>query len=423
MGLFSLKSDKTKLRKLKEEGCVVTLALEVPSGEVETHAQTALARLQQSARLPGFRVGKAPLDVVKRHFSSHAREEALNAVLRKHVPAAIQEFQLRTVDVPSVEDIQWTEGSSLSFQVRVEVAPVPSARDYVKIPVLRRPRAADESAVAKRLEELREAHARLEASSAEVVGPTHFAVVDFQAFRDGKRVPSVRGNSELVDMSSEQSVEGLTVGLKGMRRAETKTLQVKLGGQRTDLEVTVKEIKAKVLPPLDADFAKDLGFETLAALKDKLKEVLDRETAAAADAEEVRQIEEALVRANRFALPPSLVERQLEGMLERMSRRFSVDGKIPPKVLEDLRAKLAPRAEDEVRLAFVLSAIADKEKIGVADTEIQAELEAGLKDARDETGKKKLREAFEARKEAISLMIRERKTMAFLRERAVYKDA
>ncbi|MEK7384463.1 MAG: trigger factor family protein, partial [Elusimicrobiota bacterium] len=102
MGLFSLKSDKAKFKKLREEGCVVTLSLEVPLSEVAQHTQNALVRLQQRARLPGFRAGKAPLDVVKQHFSGHAREEALDAAIRKHVPAAIEELKLHVVETPNV---------------------------------------------------------------------------------------------------------------------------------------------------------------------------------------------------------------------------------------------------------------------------------------------------------------------------------
>src|SRR5258708_33695886 len=85
MGLFtSLKSDKAKTKKLKEEGCVVTLSVEIPPQEVTDQTQTSLVRLQSRARIPGFRSGKAPLDVVKQRFTGHAREEALDALIRKH---------------------------------------------------------------------------------------------------------------------------------------------------------------------------------------------------------------------------------------------------------------------------------------------------------------------------------------------------
>ncbi len=386
--------------------------------------QTSLVRLQNRARIPGFRAGKAPLDVVKQRFTGHAREEALDALIRKHVPAAIEQLKLRVVETPAVEDMKWKDGEPLELTVRVEIAPTATAKDYVKIPVTRKPDAADAKALEKRLDDLRESHARLEAAKDEAVGPKHFAVIDYAATRDGKPLPNAKGSSELVDMSAEQSVEGLTAGLLGMKRGESKTIVVKLGGKDAALAVTLTEIKAKILPPLDAEFAKDLGFETLDELKAKLKEVLDREAKNESEADSVRQIEEALVKANAFALPPSLVERQLEGMMERMTApaRRRRPG-LRQGHLADLRDKLKSKAEDEVRLAFVISAIAEKEKIEVAEAELAAELEAGLKDAETEEKKKDLREVFEKRKDQISHMIRERKTMAFLKEKAAYKDA
>lgn len=424
MGIFSaLKSDKPKFKKVKEEGCVVTLSVELAAQELEDQSQTALVRLQQAARIPGFRVGKAPLDMVKRHFSGRVREEALDALIRKHVPAALEELKLHVVDAPFVEDVQWKPGEPVLLQVRVEIAPAPTAKDYVKIPVARKPRAADAVALDKRVDELRQAHARLEVAKEQAVGPAHIVVIDYGAARGGKPVAGAKGSAELVDMAEQQSVEGLTQGLLGMKRGESKTIAVKLGGKDADLTVSVKEIKTKLLPAVDAEFAKDLGFETVDELKTKLKDVLDRECAAQSEADAIRQIEEALVKANVFSLPPSMVERQLEGMIDRLRRQLMGPSKLPDNTLSDLKTRMQPKAEDEVRLAYVMNEIAEKEKIAVTDAELAAELEAGLKDAANEAKKKELREVFTKRREQIAHMIRERKTIAFLKDKAVYTDA
>jgi len=424
MGIFSaLKSDKPKFKKLKEEGCVVTLSVEVAPQEITDQSQTALMRLQSQARIPGFRPGKAPLDLVKQHFAGRAREEAVDALIRKHVPAALEDLKLRVVETPVVEDVKWKEGDPLVITVKAEIAPTPVAKDYLKIPVARKPQAADEAALTKRVDELRDAQARLDVSTDETVSEKNFVVIDYSASQNGKPLANAKGTSELVDMSSEQSVEGLAQGLKGMKRGESKTIKVKLGGKETDLTVTVMEIKTKVLPALDAEFAKDMGMESLEELKGKLKEVLDREVKSASESDVVRQIEEALVKANVFALPPSMVERQLEGMMERMRRQLMGATQLSDKILNDLRAKLQPKAEDEVRLAFVMSAIAEKEKISVTDAELASELEAGLKDAENEEKKKELRDIFDKRKDQISHMIRERKTLNLLKEKAVYTEA
>ncbi len=425
MGIFSaLRSDKPKFKKLKEEGCVVTLSIEVAPQEATDQSQTALVRLQSLARIPGFRAGKAPIGIVKQHFSGRAREEAVDALIRKHVPAALAELKLRVVESPMVEEVKWKDAEPLLLTVRAEIAPTPVAKDYIKIPVTRKPQTADEAALAKRIDELRDAQARLDVCADETVGEKNFVVIDYSASQNGKALANAKGTSELVDMSSEQSVPGLAEGLKGMKRGESKLIKVKLGGKETDLHVVVTEIKTKILPAIDGEFAKDMGMESLDELKSKLKEVLDREANSASESDVVRQIEEALVKANVFPLPPSMVERQLEGMMDRMRRQLMGATQLSEKVLADLRQKLQPKAEDEVRLAFVISAIAEKEKIEVSEEELASELEAGLKEAEHEEKKKKeLREIFAKRKESIAHMIRERKTLNFLKGKAVYKDA
>ena len=282
-----------------------------------------------------------------------------------------------------------------------------------------------EEAVNKRLDDIRESHARLEKSPDEAVAKNHFAVLDYAATRDGKALAGAKGTGELVDMSAEQSVEGLAEGLLGMKRGETKVIKVKLGGKDADLSATLQEIKVKVLPPVDAEFAKDLGFDSVEALKAKLKEVLDNEGKGRAEAEEVQQIEKALVKANAFPLPPSMVERQLDGMLERLKHRMfgGAAANLNEKMLGDLRAKMLPQAEDEVRLAFVLNAIAEKEKIEATEAELKAELDKGLAEEADPAKRAEMTETFAKRKDAIAHMMRERKVMAFVREKASYKDA
>lgn len=425
MGLFSAmtKSDKVKSKKVKEEGCLVTLSIEVPAQEVEDATQNALVRLQQRAKVPGFRPGKTPLDIVKKHFTGHAREDAMDQLIRKHVPAAVEEQKLRLVESPTVEDVKWKQGENMVLTVRLEVAPVPTAKDYTKIPVERKKYPGTDDAVNKRLDEIRESHARLEVSKDEALKKDHFAVIDYSAMSGGKPLAGAKGQGELVDLSAEQSVEGLSEGLLGMKRGETKTVKVKLGGKDAELTATLQEIKTKVLPPVDAEFAKDMGFETVEALKAKLKEVLDKEGAQRAESEEIQQIEKALVKSNPFPLPPSMVERQLDGMLERMKARMFGGAQLNDKIVADLKSKMQPQAEDEVRLAFVLNAIAEKEKIEATDAELKAELDKGLAEEQDPAKQQEMRDAFEKRKDSIAHVLRERKVVAFIREKASYKDA
>ncbi|NNN07256.1 MAG: trigger factor family protein, partial [Elusimicrobia bacterium] len=147
MGLFTSAKAEAKFKKIKEEGCVVTLSVEIPAQEMTDATQTALVRVQSRAQIPGFRPGKAPLAVVTQHFTGRARQEAVDVLLRKHIPTALDSLKLRAVEAPAIEDMKWEEGQPLALTLAVEVAPTPTAKDYAKIPVKRKPRSADASAL------------------------------------------------------------------------------------------------------------------------------------------------------------------------------------------------------------------------------------------------------------------------------------
>lgn len=422
MGLFTTTADKTRYKKLKEEGCVITFSCEVPAAELSEAEQNALVSLQQRARLPGFRPGKAPLDLIKKQFAGAAREEAVERLLRKHVPEGLKELELRPIATPSIEDVKLAEGKPLQFEVRVEVAPKVTPTGYAKLALTKKSYPAEDSAVEARLNELREGHARLDKAAEDVVGKTHYVVIDFQGVKDGKPLPKVKGENELVDMSSDQTVEGLTAALAGMKRAETKEVSVKLEDKPVSLQVTVKEIKTKVLPEVDAEFAKDLGFEGVDALKAKLKEILEAEGEQKSEREVAEQVEQGLLKANKFELPPALVDAQIEHMMQRLRRQLlGGRGDFDEKQREDLRGKLRERAEEECRLSLLLPAIAEKEKIEVSADEIKAELDKSLEQAEDDRTRDAIRKTFADRKDEIVSMLRDRKVMAFIREKATVK--
>ena len=421
MGLFtSEKTDKAKFKKLKEEGCVVSLSVEVPPQLVEQETQNMLVRFQQSAKIPGFRPGKAPIELIKKSYLGHAQEQVLDALIRRYTPEAMKELHLRPVAVPSVEDVHFEPGKPIKFQVRVEVPPAVAPKDYQKIAIKRTQYLADEKAIEARLQELREANARLEKAASEAADKTHYVVIDYQAYQDGKPLPKAKGDNELVDMSSDQTLEGLVEGIVGMKRGESKDLPVKLNGKSATIKASVKEIKSKILPALDAEFAKDIGFESLDLLRAKLKEVIEQEGQQKTEREISQQIEEALLKANQIPLPPALVESQLEHMIDRLRRQMG--GRLNDEQLGELKKKMLPRAEDEVRIGYLLPAIAEKEKISASEAELQAELDKNLAAIESDVKKDEIRKMFTERKDALAGMIRDRKAMQFLRDQAVITD-
>jgi trigger factor len=419
MGIFSTAEKKHGMKKLKEEPCRLTLSAELSADEVRDAVQTALVQIQSRARLPGFRPGKAPLNLIEQKFADDARQHVLDQAIRKVLPDALKEFHIQPVASPTVHDIRFEKGKPLSFQLTFEVAPKFEPKDYKKLQLSKPAGPAADDAVEERLRQIRESNARLEKAEQDKVGKDHYVVVDYEGTLDGKPIEGGKAENELVDMSAPQAAEGLTEGLLGLERGTTKDVPVKIEGKTASFKVTVKDIKKKILPELDDELSKDLGFPTVVELKAKVREVTIKEHETKAERALREQIDDKLVAANPIPVPPSVVESQLASMLERLKSQWLRSGRPwPEKDESKLVEKLKPEAEKNVRLSYVIQAIAVKEKLEATDQEFAAERDKNMASAENEKEKEALKTFFEQHKDEVGAVIRERKVYEFVQSNA-----
>ncbi|MBI2363189.1 MAG: hypothetical protein HYV15_07390 [Elusimicrobia bacterium] len=176
---------KTKTKKVKVEGCTHVYELEVPAPKAVEAVQTALVRLQLTARVPGFRPGKAPLDQIKAQFMGRARAQAADDLIEGAVREALGELKLRPVAMPAVGNVKFPEGGGLTFEMHVETAPEFSPKGYKGMALTKKDAKVTDEEVAERLKQLVEGNARLEAADG-AAGKDHYVVIDF---RRGSREP------------------------------------------------------------------------------------------------------------------------------------------------------------------------------------------------------------------------------------------
>ncbi|MFA6092809.1 MAG: trigger factor [Elusimicrobiota bacterium] len=408
-----------KVKQIKEEGCALTYEVQLSRETFDKSVEAAFSRIQSRARIPGFRPGRAPAEIVRKQFSDRARADAADELVQAAVPEALKSSGVQPISSPMVTHVHLEDGKPFAFELVVEVPPKFEVKGYKGLSLTRHSYPASPEEIVKRLDQLREGNARLETSAAQTVGKEHYVLVDYELLREGKRLAGAHGKQEMVDMSAQQTVEGFTEGLLGARRGEDREFPVKHGRdkQAAVCRVRVTEIKEKHLPALDDDFAKDMGFDGLAALKAKIGEMAVSEGADRSERELLQEIDKALLAANKFAVPSSLTEHQLEQNLLRLMRRLGMRG-LPEAELEKLREKLRSQSEDEVRLSFILASIAVKEKLVVGDEDFAKELEKNLTQAESEEQKKDVKEFFEQRREGITSALRDRKTVDFIRSSA-----
>jgi trigger factor len=410
-----------KTKKLKEEGCRHSFEVELPADRLLEAVHTTLMRIQQKARVPGFRPGKAPMDIVRKQFLQQARADAADDLIKDAVPEALKSVGLNPIVFPSVGNVRFDDGKPLVFELHVETAPQFEPKGYQGLSLTKKNYLASDEEVQKRLVQLQEGNARLDRAAAETLGKAHYAVLDYEILREGKKISGAHGKQELVDMSSDQTLEGLVEGLLGAKRGEPREFPVKVSDKPALCRATVTEIKEKILPAIDDEFAKDLGQESLAALKEKLKEVLLHEGEERSEREIFTEIEKSLLEANKIPVPPTLAEQQLEGTLERLVQRFGGRGLGEAETVK-LREKLRPQSEDEVRLSFIMAAIARQEKLQVSEEDIRKELEKSLSKAETEEQKKNVQEFFETRRASVETALRDRKVMETIRASSKTKE-
>lgn len=421
--------------KIKErKACQVVLAVEVPAPQVKKATEESFRRVQAKAKLPGFRPGKAPLELIKKNFTDAAWDDAVDRLLRESVHAAAVQENIAAVATPVVDKIEGTPDTSFRFEVKMECAPEVEVKNAKGLPVTRKSSGVSEDAVAKRLEDLRDANAKLILSKDATIEKKHFVVVDYESFLDGAPVENGKAQNQLIEMSAPQNVEGFVEGLLGAKDGDTREVPVKfpeahpqknLAGKTVTFKVTVTSIKEKELPPLDDEFAKDLGAENLAALKERIRKDLETGAARAQREDLEKQIIDGLLQHNVFDVPPSQVEDRARRLTHQVKDYLMQQGATEidwknnePKLLERNR----PEAERQVRLSYILSRVAESEKIQVSEEDIDKKIAQIVEGARPEQ-KSDIETWMKGRRDNLRAQLQEERLFDFLIQNAKVAEA
>ena len=429
MSIFkTAQAGEVKTKQVGKEGCRVTLSVEAAPELVTKCFQNAAVQVQSRAQMQGFRAGKVPLDLVKQNFGGHIKERALDLTVKAAINAAVADAKLDPVAVPvltKADFANFDDGKAFSFEIAVDVAPEFDVRDYKGIEIAKKPETATDEDVMENLNRVLDANARLEsAAEGAVIDDKCFAVIHYTGKRNGADDYKLSADSELVEMAAPQTNPALAEGIKGLKKGDVKDIETKEGNDTLSFHVTVDDIKNKIVPALDDSFAKDMGFETLDALKAKVKESLDAEAKQASGRDEIAQIENHLVKMNNFELPQSLVEEYTESSLNNFVRSMT---QLKPEQLTDEQRKsfeerIRPSVEKDLRIGYIVHAVAKKENLEAAEADWQAELDKSLSsNAQNKEDEKKIKAFFNERKAHILATLTERKVFDFFKSQAKYK--
>ncbi len=367
------------------EGCKRRLAVEAPAEVVQQEWERAYGRVQKQARLPGFRKGHVPRSLVKLHFADDVRREVAEHLIPDVYRQAVSEARLAPVNEPDLQEVRLEEGAPLSFVAVVEVKPAIDLAEYKGVAVERTVSPVTDADVEGALERMREQQAQFR-SVERVAGPDDLVVVDYTLTPEGHEPVRETGYAFLVGGGSVLSE--IDAAVVGMGAGEERSVTVRfaddhrreeLRGRAGTASVKVIEVKEKVLPGLDDEFAKSLGeFESLEAVRTEVRRQLETRRAGEEQQAVEDTILEALLARHEFTVPEAMVMRQVAHQVEHARERMRRQGMDPDQIPWDygkLLTELRPGAEKSVRRALLLEAIADREQVTPGDPEVDAELD------------------------------------------------
>jgi trigger factor len=361
------------------------MAVEAAEDEVAREKDEILKRYARQVRIPGFRPGRAPLAVVRARFSREVDDDLKERLVARLYAEAIKERGLQPLGDPVLGEVVFKSGEPFRFETSFEVAPEFTPRDYRGIEVRRPPTQVDDGDVERTLQELREAHTRFVTEDGRKAATGDVIVADVEGTPEGGE--SFRRERAVIEVGGPGNPPAFNAGLEGAASGSELQFSVsypqgheteELAARTVAYRLQVHEVKRRVLPELDDEFAKDLGeFADLEALKQRIRGDLTERKRAEGQRALRQSVLDKVLLGNPIPLPDGLVEQETLHRLEDIARAMVHQG-VEPRTAEidwsALRQKQEASARKAVHARLVLDAVARAESLDVEPGEVDARL-------------------------------------------------
>jgi trigger factor len=411
-----------------------TLRVEIPVETVKRHLDLAYQALSQEVRVPGFRPGKVPRRILEQRYRQSVEDRVIGNLTQGAYLQALEDKSVDAVSSPQLTVDPLKPGAPLTFQARVQVRPRPNPTDYQGLELNKvEPTVTDEQ-VSERMEAIRQRMARVEpVAGRDVARAGDWATIDYTATIDGQPFPGSTADNITARVEPGELVESKIAALEGMKVGETKTIDYafppsyqveEVKGKTGRFEITLKGLKVEVVPELNDELAKELGAgETVAQMREKVRaDMLAAETQRARQAER-DQVIQKLIEKNPLEVPPAMVERATEAMLQGALRNMQRSGLRLDQLQLDwdsLRAELSPKAAEQVKGELLLEAIAARENLDVSDQDVEKKIEELARDSGGSADAVRSALGDPGVKRQFYVKLREEKAIEFLKARAKY---
>jgi trigger factor len=378
---------KTNTKKL--DNCQVELKVSLDADEMKVVIKDVEKAFMREARLPGFRPGKVPIEIIRKQFASELKKETEATMIRKNYGDAVKAENIEEVAFMDVKDVKaGAEGGE--FTAIVDVKPTFKLPTYKGLKISENDTKVTDEQVAEQLERLRGAYAKYEdAKEGDVVGAGDFVQIDYAGTIDGKSILEIAPEAKVVasgtgfwfQVEDGRFLPEIVEAVKGMKTGETKEgIKAKfakegapegLGGKKAEYNVTLKMFRRRIMPS-DAEFAEKAKAESVEKLATTIREALEKQAVAAESARRENEAVEMLMKKVDFAVPQSQVRNAMDDVLGKFAQRAQYSG-LDADYFEKNREKILKDAEEtavkQVRIWYVIDAIAKAENIECKDDE------------------------------------------------------
>jgi trigger factor len=370
-------NEETSVRK--------SLSFEIEPEVVEKEIDKRAREYARKVRIPGFRPGKVPPEVIRQRFRAQVLEDAAEAIVNRVVFEELEGRGLRPLASPQVTDLKVDESQPMTFRAVFETLPLVELPEYRGLSVKARKAEVTDEQVEAEVERLREEAARYDPVEPRPAATGDFVVLDVK-FTSAEGKPR-HDENVLVEIGAADNHQDLNAGLVGMSPGETKQVRIVMeeaqqappkAERAVDYTVTLKDVKKKVVPAADDEFAKDLGeFGSLVELREAVRKRLLAADERKVEREVRSALVESLVEKASFEVPEALVDRHMSARTENAARGLLYQGIDPGKAGVDWKNYREAQRDDSVKAAkadVLLDEIARREGIEVPEAEVDAEV-------------------------------------------------
>lgn len=352
------------------------LSIEVAADVVAVELENGYKKVAKTADIKGFRKGKVPRAMLEKHYGPRVEHEAGNALINNSLYKTLVDNKIEAVSQPEIVEMGSIEkGQPFTYSAEVEIRPEVTAKDYTGLTLEKEKLVFDDAVVEQQIEQMATSKVQLEVSKRKKAREGDTVIIDFEGFIDDTAFENGAAKDYQLELGSNSFIPGFEEQVVGMKREEEKEVNVsfpesygakELAGKPAMFKVTLHEIKEKVQPKIDDAFAKEFDADSLAELREKVRDNAIKQEEGRINGQLQENLMSALIENNSFEVPEGMVQNQLMHLKDSFSQRLKAQG-MSLEMLgmndESFATTYRDMAVQQVKGELLLDAIAEQEKI------------------------------------------------------------